>query len=136
MYFYRDPAAKPDDAGEGGHSHRVLVNRIRQQVKAWRKQDYPGVLRTTLDLLQWWRRDGRERPLFFAQLEAAKTVMFLVESRPISARESTFPARSWGRTNWAKAIGLSAVCLQNGYRDRQNDGDGDDCRVEHPQQGQ
>ena len=39
------------------------------------------MLRTTLDLLQWWRRDGRERPLFFAQLEAAETIIFLIESR-------------------------------------------------------
>ena len=45
------------------------------------QQDYPGASRTTLDLLQWWRRDGRERPLFFAQLEAAETIIFLVESR-------------------------------------------------------
>ena len=58
-----------------------MVNRIRRQVKAWRDQGYPGASRTTLDLLQWWRRDGRQRPLFFAQLEAAETIIFLIEAR-------------------------------------------------------
>ncbi len=83
MYFYRDPAAKPDSFGrEAGTAIELkLVNRIRRQVKAWREQGYAGASRTTLDLLQWWRRDGRERPLFFAQLEAAETIIFLAESR-------------------------------------------------------
>ena len=37
--------------------------------------------RTTLELLQWWRRDGRDHRLFFAQLEAAETIIFLTEAR-------------------------------------------------------
>ena len=32
-------------------------------------------------LIQWWKRDGREKRLFFAQLEAALTVIFLTEAR-------------------------------------------------------
>jgi type III restriction enzyme len=59
----------------------VLVNLIRERVKAWREQGYPGVTRTTLELLQWWRRDGRDKRLFFAQLEAAETIIFLTEAR-------------------------------------------------------
>src|SRR5688500_12101591 len=31
----------------------VLVNLIRQRVKAWRNQGYPGVTRTTHELLQY-----------------------------------------------------------------------------------
>ena len=41
----------------------------------------PGTTRTTLDLIRHWRREGRERPLFFAQLEAAETIIFLKEAR-------------------------------------------------------
>src|SRR5262249_725238 len=37
--------------------------------------------RTTLELLHWWQRGGRERPLFFAQREAAETIVFLTEAR-------------------------------------------------------
>ncbi|TKB72871.1 MAG: type III restriction endonuclease subunit R [Nitrospira sp.] len=47
----------------------------------WRLDGYPGVTRTTHELLQWWRRDGREQRLFFAQLDAAETIIFLVEAR-------------------------------------------------------
>lgn len=59
----------------------VLVNTIRERVKSWRDQKYPGVSRTTRELLEWWRRDGRKWRLFYAQLEAAETVIFLKEAR-------------------------------------------------------
>jgi type III restriction enzyme len=60
-----------------------LVTTIRKGVKAWRGQGYPGVTRTTVELLQWWRREGRDdrKRLFFAQLEAAETIIFLNEAR-------------------------------------------------------
>jgi type III restriction enzyme len=58
-----------------------LVNLVRERVEAWEKAGYPGVTRTTLELIQWWTRDGREKRLFFAQLEAALTAIFLKESR-------------------------------------------------------
>jgi type III restriction enzyme len=61
----------------------VLVNRIRERLEAWRRQGYPGVTRTTLELLHHWRREGRDerQRLFFAQLEAAETIIFLTEAR-------------------------------------------------------
>src|SRR6202158_4971553 len=59
----------------------VLVNLVRERVEAWKSQGYPGVSRTTLELIQWWTRDGRENRLFFAQLEAALTIVFLTEAR-------------------------------------------------------
>ncbi len=59
----------------------ALVNEVRKRVKDWRAQGYPGVTRTTAELLDWWRRPDREARLFFAQLEAAETVIFLVEAR-------------------------------------------------------
>jgi len=84
MYFYRDPKATPQkEAGSavGTAIELTLVNRIRDQVKKWRTDGYPGATRTTLELLQWWRRDGRHQRLFFAQLEAAETIVFLNEAR-------------------------------------------------------
>lgn len=59
----------------------VLVSRIRAQLKAWREAGYPGATRTTLQLLEWWQRDGRQRRLFFTQIEAAETIIFLREAR-------------------------------------------------------
>ena len=84
MYFYRDPKVKPEKeygTVAGTAIELKLVNRIRSQVKKWRSDGYPGVTRTTLELLQWWRREGRAQRLFFAQLDAAETIIFLCEAR-------------------------------------------------------
>jgi type III restriction enzyme len=84
VYFYRDPKAAPGKrAGEGVGTviELKLVNLIRERVAEWRRAGYPGVTRTTLELLSWWRRDGREQRLFFAQMEAAETIIFLNEAR-------------------------------------------------------
>jgi type III restriction enzyme len=82
LYFYREPKRETDERG-GIAIEMKLVNRIREQVKAWRESGYAGVTRTSLELLQHWRREGREdrKRLFFAQLEAAETIIFLVEAR-------------------------------------------------------
>jgi type III restriction enzyme len=76
LYFYREPGRQ---AERGGIAIEMkLVNQVRERVEAWRKAGYPGVTRTTLDLLQWWRREGRQHRLFFAQIEAVETIIFLV----------------------------------------------------------
>jgi type III restriction enzyme len=86
-YVYRPPGAGPDDESGAQPGTRIelkLVTRVRARVKEWREhpgEPYPGVTRTTRELLAWWRRDGRRQRLFFAQLEAAETVIFLVEAR-------------------------------------------------------
>jgi type III restriction enzyme len=59
----------------------VLVNLIRERIDQWRQDGYPGVTRVTKELIEWWRRAGRETPLWFAQLEAAEVVIFLTEAR-------------------------------------------------------
>jgi type III restriction enzyme len=83
-YFYRDPKA-PISSGEhearGQWVSLTLVNQIREQMKDWRKKNYPGVTGTTLELLKYWQREGRQHRLFFAQLEAVETIIFLNEAR-------------------------------------------------------
>ena len=83
MYFYRDPKIKPEKEAGGAVGTAIeltLVNLIREQVGKWRADGYPGVSRTTLELLHWWRREGRQQRLFFAQLDAAETIIFLNEA--------------------------------------------------------
>lgn len=82
-YFYRDPKAPPPEEGftRGSWEELELVTLIRGRLADWREQGYPGGSRTTLELLRWWRREGRQQRLFFAQLEAAETVVFLTEAR-------------------------------------------------------
>jgi type III restriction enzyme len=83
-YFYRDPLAPPaDDEGftRGEWVELEEVNRIRGRLTQWRSEGYPGATRTTSELIEYWHREGRQWPLFFAQLEAAETVIFLREAR-------------------------------------------------------
>src|SRR5205814_1648514 len=55
---------------------------LRGRVRSWREAGWPGVTGTTRDLLAHWTREDRQQPLFFAQKEAAETILFLVEARP------------------------------------------------------
>lgn len=83
MYFYRPPGGGAGDAG-GQASVAIeikLVNLIRERLAEWRASAYAGVTRTSLELLRYWRRDGRQHRLFFAQIEAAETIVFLAEAR-------------------------------------------------------
>lgn len=84
MYFYRPPTKgleAESQEGAGTAIELLLVNMIRERVRSWREQGYPGVTRTTLELLQYWKREGRNQRLFFAQLEAVETIVFLAEAR-------------------------------------------------------
>ena len=86
MYFYRPPGREASREGQdaGTAIGLKLVNRIRAKLAEWRPlalRGEGGVTRTTTDLLRYWRREGRRHPLFFAQVEAAETVIFLTEAR-------------------------------------------------------
>jgi type III restriction enzyme len=82
-YFYRDPSKPPNDDGisRGELVELDLINRIRSRLAEWRASDYAGATRTTRELIEYWRREGKHWPLFFAQLEAAETIIFLREAR-------------------------------------------------------
>ncbi|MBN1505692.1 MAG: DEAD/DEAH box helicase family protein [Sedimentisphaerales bacterium] len=57
-----------------------LVNKIRPRVKAWREAGYPGITGITKRLLEHWRSiEERQYPLFFCQLEAIETLIWLIE---------------------------------------------------------
>ena len=59
-----------------------LVNQIRPRVKTWREAGYPGVTGITRRLLEHWteREDADDQRLFFCQLEAAETLIYLIEA--------------------------------------------------------
>ena len=56
-----------------------LVNTLREDVRRWRQSGWLGATETTKALLRHWSRDDRQRRLFFCQLEAAETVIYLRE---------------------------------------------------------
>ena len=86
----------PPVAGSGGTRRRrtqpgnigvaweelKLINRIRQEVADWRDAGYPGVTTTTRDLINHWT-DREEFPLYFAQIDAVLTHIYLRETRPL-----------------------------------------------------
>jgi len=56
------------------------VNRIRQRVGMWRREGgYVGVTPTTAALLGYWTDPERERKLFFCQVEALETFVYIAE---------------------------------------------------------
>lgn len=82
IYYYTPPAATADSSPVGGLAIELkTVNLIRQRLGDWREAGRPGCSGTTVELLQYWQREGREHRLFFAQLEAAETIIFLTEAR-------------------------------------------------------
>lgn len=66
---------------ESGH-----VNRIRQLVKPWHDKGWPDITPITRVLLEHWHDDQRFRKLFFCQLEALETLIFITEV----AKQSTY----------------------------------------------
>ncbi len=57
-----------------------LVNQLRGRLALWREQGRPNVTSTTRALLEHWTSPERERRLFFAQVEAVETAIYLVEA--------------------------------------------------------
>ncbi len=56
------------------------VNKIRERVDNWRYAGYPGITSVTKELLEYWKNPEREMKLFFCQLEAIETLIWLVEA--------------------------------------------------------
>lgn len=56
-----------------------LVNRIRQRIGHWRQGGYVGVTGATSRLLQYWTNPEREKKLFFCQIEALETAIYITE---------------------------------------------------------
>jgi len=58
-----------------------LVNNLRKDIKRWRESGYEGATEVTKELLRYWCREDRLRRLFFCQLEAVETIIYLNEIR-------------------------------------------------------
>lgn len=57
----------------------VFINRVRERVRLWRTGGYPGVTKVTRRLLDYWSDADRERKLFFCQIEALETAIYVAE---------------------------------------------------------
>jgi len=69
-----DARVKHDDS-----TTNVRINKIRGEVDAWRKQKWPGVTIVTRELLEHWTHEARDAKLYWAQIEAIETIIYLHE---------------------------------------------------------
>lgn len=65
--------------GEEMARDNEFINHVRGVVGQWRKEEYPGITKTTRDLLEYWKDPDRDNKLFFCQIEALETLIFLNE---------------------------------------------------------
>ncbi len=56
-----------------------FINKVRGRVAIWRQGGYLGITNTTRRLLEYWQRPERERRLFFCQIEALETAIYITE---------------------------------------------------------
>jgi type III restriction enzyme len=57
-----------------------LINQVRERVAWWRSTGWQGVTPTTRALLEYWTSPERDRRLFFCQVEALETAIYLSEA--------------------------------------------------------
>lgn len=60
-------------------SSNETIAAIRRLVGDWRRGGHQNVTPTTRRLLEYWTAPSRSRPLFFAQIEAVETAIYLTE---------------------------------------------------------
>jgi len=87
-----------------------FINQVRAEVSAWRAGGYTGITPTTRELLDYWQRDDRERRLFFCQIEAAETAIFLTEVAPSIGRQ--WIANTLKDANARHNPGLNRIALK------------------------
>src|SRR5947209_9453899 len=56
------------------------VNRVRARVGLWRDRGYGGIRYVTRRLLDHWNDPERDNRLFFCQIEALETIIYLTEA--------------------------------------------------------
>lgn len=56
-----------------------FINQVRERVSLWRRGGYLYVTPTTKKLLEYWTNSERERKLYFCQIEALETVIYITE---------------------------------------------------------
>jgi type III restriction enzyme len=73
-----------DDLSAAAADKNEFVNKLRDEVRAWRGAGYPGTAIVSRRLLEWWFERNEERTavgrrFFFCQQEAIEAVIYLYE---------------------------------------------------------
>jgi type III restriction enzyme len=86
-----------------------LINRVREHVAAWRGTRYHGITAVTRDLLDYWIDPTRDKPLFFCQIEALETAIFLTE---VAGRTLPWIENKLREENQGKNPGLYRIAFK------------------------
>lgn len=89
-FFIPVPRAKTRQAkldlntAEGSYGSELqkeneFINKVRVKIGEWRNAGYLGITKTSRDLLFYWKDDSRDNKLFFCQIEALETLMYINE---------------------------------------------------------
>jgi type III restriction enzyme len=79
-----------------------LVNQIRPRVKSWRENGYPNITGLTRKLLAFWKDETQRQPskrLFWCQIEAVETAIWLTEANPAERQGIDIPD---DRSGWER----------------------------------
>jgi type III restriction enzyme len=86
---YFIPIAKPKKKGkqlsldtewtEDRIEENKFINQVRDRVLLWRTRNYSGITKTSRFLLDYWKNPGREKKLFFCQIEALESIIYITE---------------------------------------------------------
>ena len=77
---HADQLTLDDGLGLDRLQENTRINQIRDAVGKWRLGGYIGVTSTTKRLLDHWTNPSRDKKLFFCQIEALETVIYLAEA--------------------------------------------------------
>ena len=94
------------------------INRIRERVGLWRRGGWQGVTPTTRRLLEYWTDPTRDRKLFFAQIEAAETAIYIGEIINKAAHQDAWISNFLRESADDANPGLFRVAAEDGDRHR------------------
>ncbi len=83
-YWFKSEEARAGSAqmrllAEENREDLPMVNALREDVRRWRESSYENASQVTKQLLGHWSRLDRARRLFFCQIEAVETIIYLRE---------------------------------------------------------
>ncbi|HZH97624.1 MAG TPA: hypothetical protein VEX38_01520, partial [Fimbriimonadaceae bacterium] len=85
------------------------IDRIRERVALWRRGKYAGVTPVTRRLLEHWTDSERENKLFFCQIEALESAIYIAE---VAGKFDPWIADTLREANDSSNPGLPRIALK------------------------
>ncbi len=115
--YWRATARTKQSSEDPGEFIEIpLVNKIRPRVKSWRDKNYPNITGVTRKLLNYWHNvsgPAEGQKLFWCQLEAVETAIWLTEASPAEKQGIDIPrdGGDWERQCFKLATGTGKTVV-------------------------